>query len=107
MSAGAYESFTNGMQLLESGEFHQSVVALERAKRMEPAMASIREGLGRAYLSLRRYERAAHELGALVEMSPTNHYAHYCLGRALRRLGDERGARRHMTLARHLGSTLV
>jgi tetratricopeptide (TPR) repeat protein len=107
MSADAYDRFRRGMELLEAREFHQSVIALERAKSLEPGKASIHEGLARAYLSLRRYDRAAEEFGAVIELSPTNHYAHYCLARALTRLGDRAGAARHFKLARCLGSDLA
>jgi tetratricopeptide (TPR) repeat protein len=107
MSADAYDRYQRGMELLEAKDFHQSVVALEHAKELEPGKASIHEGLARAYLSLRRYERAAQEFGAVLDLSPTNHYAHYCLARALIRLGDGRGAARHLKLARCLGSELA
>lgn len=103
----AYEAFRRGTELLAISEFRQAAVALERAKRLEPDKGSIREALGRAYLSSRAYARAAEEFGAAVELHPADHYAHYGLARALDRLGDAAGAARHYKLARHLGSTLV
>ena len=103
----AYEWYCRGMELLEHGDVHQSALALERAKREEPHAASIREGLGRAYLSMRLFAAAAEEFQQVTELAPTNHYAHYCLSRALRGMGDSRGARRHVKLARCLGSDLV
>lgn len=107
VETSAYEWFSRGMELLENGDVHQSALALERAKREEPDAASIREGLGRAYLSMRRFASAAEEFRRVTEIAPTNHYAHYCLARALRAMGDARGARRHVKLARCLGSDLV
>jgi len=107
VQVSAYEWYSRGMALLESGDTHQSALALERAKREEPDAASIREGLGRAYLAMRRFSDAAEEFRRVTEIAPTNHYAHYCLSRALRGIGDTRGARRHVKLARCLGSTLV
>ncbi len=104
---GAYEHFQRGMALLETRDFHQAAVALERARALEPGQASIREALGRAYLSIREYHRAAAEFEECVEIAPTNHYAYYCLGRAYRGMGDESHAERAFELARCLGSTLV
>lgn len=103
----AYEFFQRGTELLAARDFHQATVALENAKRLEPGMASIREALGRAYLSIRAYGAAALEFEAVVEISPTNHYAHYCLGRAYRGMGQQDRADRSFELARCLGSTLV
>lgn len=95
----AYEAFREGTWLLDTREYHQAAVALERAKALEPGKSSIREALGRAYLSLRAYRKAADEFGTAVEMEPTDGYAHYGLARALERLGDPL-AERHYRLAR-------
>ena len=103
----AYEYFQRGQELLTTRDFQAASIALERAKRLEPDKASIREALGRAYLSSRDYRRAAAEFTAAVELAPTDHYAHFGLGRALDRLGDTTGAKRHYKLARWFGSTLV
>ena len=104
---GAYHYYCRGMELLAAGDFRQSAVALERAKRIEPDKGSIREALARAYLSARSYRDAERESRALVDGEPTNHYGHFLLGRALERLGRVADARRHYRLARCLGSTLV
>ena len=101
----AYEAFCNGQWLLEAREYRQAVIALERAKKLEPDKASIREALGRAYLASRSYRRAADEFGAAVDMNPTDGYAHYGLARSLSRLGDPL-ARRHFKLAKVLGTGL-
>lgn len=103
----AYHYYSRGMELLESGDFRQSAVALEQAKRLEPDKGSIREALARAYLSTRSYRAAERESQALVDGEPTNHYGHFLLGRALERLGRRMDARRHYRLARCLGSELV
>lgn len=103
----AYDSFTRGSALLEAGDAHAAAVALEAAKRLEPRTASIREALGRAYLTVRDFARAADEFAVVIELSPTDHYAHYGLGRALAGLGDAAGARHHFAMARLLGSKLV
>lgn len=103
----AYEYYRRGHELLESRDFRAASIALERAKRLEPNKGSIREALGRAYLSSRAYRRAAEEFAVAVELAPTDHYAHFGLGRALERLGDTVTAKRHYKLARWFGSELV
>lgn len=102
----AYEAFTSGSELLRMREFHQAAVALERAKALEPQKASIREALGRAYLSCRAYARARDEFQAAVDMQPTDGYAHFGLARAFDRLGEGVMARRHYKLARCFGTEL-
>ena len=104
-SAEAYEAFRNGSWLLEAREYPQAVIALERAKALEPDKGSIREALGRAYLASRAYRRAADEFSAAVNISPTDGFAHYGLARSLSRLGDPM-ARRHYRLARCFGTGL-
>jgi len=104
---GAYESFQRGVDLMESRDFHSAAVALEQEKKLEPEKASIREALGRAYLSTRQFARAVEEFEVAVEIQPADHYAHYCLGRAYRGLGEDDRAERHHELARCLGSRLA
>ena len=99
----AYDAFCHGTWLLEAREYRQAAVALERAKALEPDKGSIREALGRAYLSSRSYHRAAEEFAAAVELSPTDGYAHYGLARSLDRLGDPMAAR-HYRLAECFGT---
>lgn len=100
----AYEAYRRGHELLAVGDFRQASVALERAKLLEPEKGSIREALGRAYLSSRAYARAASEFAKAVELAPTDGYAHYGLARSLERLGDRRQAARHYKLAKFFGS---
>jgi Flp pilus assembly protein TadD len=78
----------------------QATVPLERAKKLEPAKASIREALGIAYFRLARWEDAEREFRTIVEeLSPTDDYAHYALGRALERQGRTSEANGHYKLA--------
>ena len=100
----AYEAYSRGQELLAAHEYRQATVALERAKALEPEKGSIREALGRAYLSSRAYRNAASEFAKAVELAPTDGYAHYGLARALDRLGERRMAARHYKLARVFGS---
>ena len=97
--AAAYAAFTDGSSLLASGNAHAAVIALERARDLEPAKGSVRETLGRAYFRCRRFSDARREFSRAVELEPVNDYAHYGLGLTLHRVGDRVGARRHLKLA--------
>ncbi len=96
---GAYESFQDGRELLATGNAHAAVVALERARDLEPEKSSVRETLARAYYRTRRYDAAAAEFAIAVELDPVNDYAHFGLGLALRQTRDLVGARRHLRIA--------
>jgi Flp pilus assembly protein TadD len=85
----------------------QATVALEKAKRLEPEKASIREALGIAYYRITRWEAAEAEFRKLLELAPADGYAHFALGRALQKQGREREAARFLTLARALRGPAV
>ena len=72
---------------------------LEQAKQLEPDKASIREALGIAYFRLRRWREAEAEFRAVLELSPSDDYAHYALGRALEQQGRAAEANGHYKLA--------
>jgi tetratricopeptide (TPR) repeat protein len=74
-------------------------VPLEKAKRLEPDKASIREALGIAYFRIRRWAEAEAEFRALLELSPADDYGHYALGRALEKQGRTAEANGHFKLA--------
>jgi len=95
----AYENFQEGRRRLRKGMAAQATVPLEKAKRLEPHKASIREALGIAYFRIRRWREAEAEFRALLELSPTDHYAHYALGRTLDKQGREAEANGHYKLA--------
>jgi Flp pilus assembly protein TadD len=95
----AYDAFRDGHELLASGNPHAAVVALERARALEPEKASVRETLARAYYRTARYAAAAAEFAVTVDLDPVNDYAHFGLGLALRQTGDLVGARRHLRIA--------
>ena len=95
----AYESFQEGRRRLKKGMTAQATVPLERAKRLEPAKASIREALGIAYFRIQRWSEAESEFRAVLELSPTDDYAHYALGRSLEKQGRDAEANGHYKLA--------
>lgn len=97
--AEAYARFQEGSRLLESGNAHAAVVALERARDLEPEKGSIREALARAYFRSQRVEAARVEFEKVLELDPVNDYAHFGLGMCLLRKGDRAAARGHLKIA--------
>lgn len=99
----AYELLKRGEEFLKTRNPAQAVVVLERARRQEPGRSSIREALGRAYYGSGRYEKAAREFRTVIDLYPTNSYAHYCLGKSAEKLGDLLLSKRHLRLAQAMG----
>ena len=100
MRETAYDLFREGQKRLRSGLTAQATVPLEKAKKLEPEKASIREALGIAYFRLARWRDAEREFRTIVEeLAPTDDYAHYALGRALEHLGKKAEANGHYKLA--------
>jgi Flp pilus assembly protein TadD len=95
----AYARFQEGSRLLDSGNTHAAVVALERARDLEPDKGSIREALARAYFRSQRVEAARVEFEKVLELDPVNDYAHFGLGMCLLRKGDRDAARGHLKMA--------
>ncbi len=87
---------------MADGLHAQATVSLEKAKRREPRKASIREALGISYFRIRRFAEAEHEFRIMLELQPSNDYAHFALGRCLEKQGKSREARGHYKLARTL-----
>jgi Flp pilus assembly protein TadD len=97
--ADAYVAFQEGSRLLADGNAHAAVVALERARRLEPEKGSVREALARAYYTSGRFGNAEREFRAALDLEPVNDYAHYGLALCRLRAGDRTGARAHLRLA--------
>jgi tetratricopeptide (TPR) repeat protein len=95
----AYTAFREGTRLLAADNAHAAVIALERARELEPAQGSVREALARAYFRTGRFTSAAEEFEAAVEIDPVNDYAYYGLGVCRLRQGDTARARGHLRLA--------
>lgn len=98
----AYELYQQGKHHLREGRAAQATVALEKAKRLEPEKASIREALGIAYFRITRWAEAEAEFRKVLEISPVDDYAHYALGRTLQKQGRLEEAGRHLKLARSM-----
>ena len=99
----AYHHYREGQKRLRKGMTAQATVPLEKAKKLEPEKASIREALGIAYFRLARWQEAEAEFRTIVEeLEPTDDYAHYALGRALEQQGRQAEANGHYKLARSM-----
>jgi Flp pilus assembly protein TadD len=96
---GAYELLQRGTALLAKRHAAQAAVVLARAAAIAPGKGSILEPLGRALFMSGQLERAAETFEALLQIDPSNHYAHYALGRTLIRVGRRAEARTHLRLA--------
>ena len=101
----AYDLYQQGRGHLKQGMAAQATVALERAKKLEPDKASIREALGIAYFRIQRWNEAEAEFRAVLELSPTDDYAHYALGRTLEKQGRNAEANGHYKLASSMSPT--
>jgi len=99
MSESTYELYQEGRERLAAGMNAQATVPLEKAKRREPAKASIREALGIAYFRIRRFAEAEAEFREILELQPVDHYAHFALGRCLEKQGRPKEAYGHYRLA--------
>ena len=95
----AYALLRRGQALMRRRHNAQATIVLERAARLEPGKGSILEALGRAYYNSGQHARSAETFGALLEIDPSAHYAHYALGQSLKQLGRLREARTHLRLA--------
>jgi Flp pilus assembly protein TadD len=94
-----YDLYRQGRDHMAAGLNAQATVALEKAKRREPAKASIREALGIAYFRIRRFEEAEREFRAILELKAVDHYAHFALGRCLEKQGRPDEAYGHYRMA--------
>jgi Flp pilus assembly protein TadD len=94
-----YNLYRQGQRHMAAGMNAQATVALEKAKRREPAKASIREALGIAYFRIRRYAEAEEEFRAILELKPVDDYAHFALGRCLEKQGRPEEALGHYRMA--------
>ena len=95
----AYVAFQEGSRLLDGNNAHAAVIALERARTLEPKKGSVREALARAYYRTGRFAAAEEEFLAALDIEPVNDYAHFGVGLCRIRAGDPRGARGHLRQA--------
>ena len=95
----AYDLFSKGVRFLEEGHPHQAVMMLSMAKLIEPDKGSIRSALGRALFMTGRMARARREFAKVVDINPSDDWAHFALALACERTGQRDRARGHAKLA--------
>lgn len=94
-----YDWYVRGRDLLSTGNAAAAVQILSRTVEAEPGARSAREMLARAQFDARQYREARQGFAYLVERDPADHYAHFGLGLAARKLGDLAAAVEHLALA--------
>jgi len=99
VEADAYELFRRGSELLAAHHPHQAVTVLERARQLAPDQGSVSEALGRAYYEAGRPADARVAFAKVLELDPTNDYAHFGLALCLSRAGERTLAAGHLRLA--------
>jgi tetratricopeptide (TPR) repeat protein len=98
-SSEAYDLYTRGVALLDSGSVAAAAQLLERAAIAEPGSRSILEALGRAQFRSRDYRLAQATFADIIEANPADDYAHFALGLSAARVGELRTAIEHLALA--------
>jgi Flp pilus assembly protein TadD len=99
MESNPYELFRRGTELLAEDHAHQAATVLERAQRLLPGKGSVNEALGRAYYRCGRPADARAQFAEVLELDPTNDYAHFGLALCLARVGEPTLAAGHLRLA--------
>jgi tetratricopeptide (TPR) repeat protein len=99
MESHPYELFRRGTKLLAEDHAHQAVTVLERAYRLLPGKGSVCEALGRAYYQSGKPAAARAQFAEVLEIDPTNDYAHFGLALCLARVGEPKLAAGHLRLA--------
>jgi tetratricopeptide (TPR) repeat protein len=99
MESNPYELFRRGTELLASDHAHQAATVLERARQLLPGKGSVSEALGRAYYRCGRPADARAQFAEVLELDPTNDYAHFGLALCLARVGEPTLAAGHLRLA--------
>ena len=94
-----YTLYEQGKRSLADGNPGRAAEVLELAIEHEPAQASLREALGRAYYATRRVRLARREFQRAVELDPTDDYAHFGIGRCYEQEGRLSDAAKHFKLA--------
>lgn len=94
-----YAMVIRGRSFLDGGHPYQAAMLLERASELEPEKTSIRESLARALYLCGRKARAGEEFARVIELDPSNDYAHFGLGLCQAATGNIQRALGHLKLA--------
>ncbi|MGC9669560.1 tetratricopeptide repeat protein [Planosporangium sp. 12N6] len=94
-----YEEYERAVRIFGAGDPIGAANALGPIVAAEPENTSVRLLLARAYYHSAQLRRAEEQLRWLVDRDPTDHYAHFVLGRTLERLGKHGQALPHLRMA--------
>ncbi len=97
--AAVYDLYQQGLGLLRARQAVAAVEVLELAVESEPSSKALHEALGRAYFLAARVPRAQAEFEQVLQLDPTDDYAHFGAGRCHERLGRLRPAVKHYRMA--------
>ncbi|MDT4991103.1 MAG: hypothetical protein QOH97_995 [Actinoplanes sp.] len=99
MGVDLLEEYRRATVVFEAGDPLRAARLLEPIVEAEPQNAAVRQLLARAYFNSAQLNGAEAQLRRLIELDPTDHYAHHVLGRTLERAGRFREALPHLRLA--------
>jgi len=94
-----YAQYERAVLFFEAGDPTYAARLLGPLIEAEPGNASVRLLLARAYFHSAQLRRAEEQLRWLVDRDPSDHYAHFVLGRTLERMGQPGQALPHLRLA--------
>lgn len=99
MTDGTFESFRRAETLLAQRRPLEALQELAAVVEAAPDTPSVHLLAGRAYLGSAQLTRAEHAFQRVLELDPSDHYAHFALGRTLQRQGRLVEAKTQLKLA--------
>jgi Flp pilus assembly protein TadD len=99
MAEGTFESFRRAETLLAQRRPLEALRELAVVVEAAPDSPSVHLLAGRAYLGSAQLNRAERAFLRVLELDPSDHYAHFALGRTLQRQGRLAEAKTQLRLA--------
>jgi Flp pilus assembly protein TadD len=99
MTDGTFESFRRAETLLSQRRPLEALQELAAVVEAAPDAPSVHLLAGRAYLGSAQLHRAERAFLRVLELDPTDHYAHFALGRTLQRLSRLAEAKTRLRMA--------
>jgi tetratricopeptide (TPR) repeat protein len=99
MAEGTFESFRRAETLLAQRRPLEALRELAVVVEAAPDSPSVHLLAGRAYLGSAQLRRAEQAFLRVLELDPSDHYAHFALGRTLQRQGRLAEAKTQLRLA--------
>jgi Flp pilus assembly protein TadD len=105
MTDGIFESFRRAETLLAQRRPLDALRELAAVIEASPDSPSVHLLAGRAYLGSAQFTRAERAFQRVLELDPSDHYAHFALGRTLQRQGRLAEAKTQLRLAAAMNPT--